>query len=468
MNMRTDASRGVSSSSLLSPARAFAPALALALPIATACAAGGDDDDDVVTCPAVDGAGDAAGVEHNAFISVDETWTAADSPHRVPNGVNFQNGATLTIEPCALVVMGAGANLTIGDTATAADIVAIGTADEPILITGSEPVAGHWDGIFTALTTSSQLEHVIVEHAGFEGNGTVNIQGVAGEEGPVLVNNVLRDGAGPGVRTLDGGRIGAGSTGNTISGMATFPIEVDFESIDSVPDGTYTGNDDDRVHIIQDGIDIPDRDLVWPALSIPWLYDGEVLFAGFSLTVSPGVHAFVRRVDETFGFEGTFRFGEGAALIADGGDDAGRIVFEDEPDAAVPSWRGFEFLDGASPSTIRFARIEGAGLMQISEDTHCVEGDAERGAILLHEDGVLTMTDTIVRDVGEGYGVDRAYFGDGAPQFTDAAANNTFGGDMICGETDQFPDPAVVANCTCLDAGCCCDHEYQCIGAPAA
>ena len=65
-----------------------------------------------------------AGVTHSDTITADETWRAEDGPHLVPSGVAVR--ATVTIEPCAVVRVGEGASITIGDSVTAGRVVARG------------------------------------------------------------------------------------------------------------------------------------------------------------------------------------------------------------------------------------------------------------------------------------------------------------------------------------------------------
>ena len=58
-----------------------------------------------------------------------ETWTAAGSPHKVPLNTNISG--TLTIEPCAEVLIGGQLNLSVEGTGK---LVAEGTANKPIHI----------------------------------------------------------------------------------------------------------------------------------------------------------------------------------------------------------------------------------------------------------------------------------------------------------------------------------------------
>lgn len=67
-----------------------------------------------------------AGTAHAGTISADETWTAANGPHLVTSTVTIL--ATVTIEPCAVVLLSAGAGITVGSASDAGKLIAAGTA----------------------------------------------------------------------------------------------------------------------------------------------------------------------------------------------------------------------------------------------------------------------------------------------------------------------------------------------------
>ena len=71
---------------------------------------------------------------------------------------------TVTMKPGAKLVFSAGTTL---DISTDQVLSAIGTAEQPILLTGSLPVRGHWKGLtFSGTTTASHLDYVIIEYGG--------------------------------------------------------------------------------------------------------------------------------------------------------------------------------------------------------------------------------------------------------------------------------------------------------------
>jgi hypothetical protein len=62
------------------------------------------------------------GTTHGPFISKDETWSASDNPHLVPDGLSID--ATLTLDPCVVVRIGAGRDVLVGG-----KLLAAGTTD---------------------------------------------------------------------------------------------------------------------------------------------------------------------------------------------------------------------------------------------------------------------------------------------------------------------------------------------------
>ena len=92
-----------------------------------------------------------------------QTWTAAASPHNVPNDINIT--AQLVIEPCAVVRIGLGRTITIMNTPTSnGALIASGMPGAPVTI---EPmVAGqNWASIRNYNGILS-LTHAVVRGGG--------------------------------------------------------------------------------------------------------------------------------------------------------------------------------------------------------------------------------------------------------------------------------------------------------------
>ncbi len=91
-------------------------------------------------------------------ITTNTTWST--SSIYIIDGTLYIDGATLTIEPGAIVKFKEGAQIEVGNSQSGSAIIANGTVSQPILFTSyaSSSTAGDWDAIFleegTASTTS--------------------------------------------------------------------------------------------------------------------------------------------------------------------------------------------------------------------------------------------------------------------------------------------------------------------------
>ena len=107
---------------------------------------------------------------HAADLTASETWTTATSPHVVTGYLRILNGATLTIEPGAVVKFDAGAGLQVGDTVVgqAGSLVLNGTT-APITLTANTatPAPGFWRGLEVQRTLAvAPWRKTLIEWAG--------------------------------------------------------------------------------------------------------------------------------------------------------------------------------------------------------------------------------------------------------------------------------------------------------------
>ena len=120
----------------------------------------------------------------SGIISLDTTWTAADSPFIVTGDLIVQgkDGAdgvtTLSIEPGAVIKFNSSRKITIGAvTGDPGALIAQGTAGAPVTFTSSQadPTPGSWLNITFQKTahSSSLLEYCNIEYAGYGNYGAV-------------------------------------------------------------------------------------------------------------------------------------------------------------------------------------------------------------------------------------------------------------------------------------------------------
>ncbi|RME28372.1 MAG: hypothetical protein D6806_03010, partial [Deltaproteobacteria bacterium] len=235
--------------------------LVFALALAAGCS-GSSSPGDGGTDAGTDGGGDGekfcpatmtdlsglAGTVHEDPITQDTTWTAEDSPHIVSKGNTHLNitGATLTIEPCAVVLLDPESGIKVSG---GGSLVADGTASEPIRFgrNGSDP----WQDLVIEKDSHAVLHEVTLEGGGSNATGSysgatlvalgpTDRQYVANVE---VRNLTVRDSQGLGVLMRRHTAFVQGSSGLVISGSgaassqgaAPWPIQIDIEAASTLP-----------------------------------------------------------------------------------------------------------------------------------------------------------------------------------------------------------------------------------------
>jgi hypothetical protein len=410
------------------------------------------------SCPASDvlqgKALTGAGTQHLGLTG-NEVWHAQDSPHIVGTNILSVNMQTLTIEPCSVVVMSDGSAVSV---IAGGDLIAVGDATHPILVTGQTKSPGSWaDFELSELGGQTHLSYVTVEFAG-NGSDADTLRVDTAKNFPVIDNTTLRNGTGVGIALKT--QLGAGFTGNTITKMSGAPIEAEFPSIGSIADGAYTGNGEDRVRITTTGGPVASA-MTWHKLSIPYHYFGCCQDVNAVLTVEPGVTAFIEDVNggAPMGGQQDFQFSKGGKLLADGQSEAGRITFQSVTPNSAASWAGIEFdADAATGNVMHYVTVDGAGLIPGAEAQVGACPATMAYAIEVTAAGQLDLQHSTIANVAPmGFAIGRDWCGVADIGFAAPADMNTFTGTMVCPQTDQFP---------CMPKMCgggnCCDHPFQC------
>jgi hypothetical protein len=177
--------------------------------------------DAVTTLPAVDSSyvGDQILVVGGDAIRRSGTWHAFGgivygmSQTSILVGSSSGDPVTLTIEPGTRIGFAGGVGqVSVGP---GADLIARGTAADPIVFTG--PAPGSWSGIgFGNPTSASILDHVIVENAGgFSSNGAIAMRAPY----PIIQNSTVTGSASCGIYVVCDSQSGPPSISNiTYSG----------------------------------------------------------------------------------------------------------------------------------------------------------------------------------------------------------------------------------------------------------
>lgn len=424
---------------------------------------GASPDAAVSTCAPIEGDGTVHG--GGALSTDDETWTAAGSPHVLDFGLTIREGQKLTIEPCAVVRVRKGTAILVQGA-----LVAEGAADRPIRFERAD-ANDPWKNIETRENSEVRLAHASLVGGGFT-NGdrieTVAMFDVRGnQDAPpkdnVRVEDVTLDGsASLGLLLREGGSLATGSRGLTITGGAAAPIRSWARAAGSLPQGTYTGNQQDEILLTAEGSrDAVREDMTLADRGVPYHVVGSELLVGYAntadapkatLTIEAGV---------------TLRFAKGSRLSVDayatdkpavgalralGTADAPVVFTSAEEAPAAGDWVGITFKGAPDPND----RIDHAVIAYAGGDSGISSYDcpypekktfSNYGAIIVFgqqpTSGFVTNT---AFENSNGDGVVRGWTGDPV----DFLATNTFSGIALCNQT--FPKPKTT---TCPEEPLC-------------
>lgn len=393
-------------------------------------------------CPAPSG----AGTTHGSSVSADETWTAEGSPHVLPYDTSIY--AKLTLEPCAVVTLGADKTVTVSANGA---LVANGTAAQPVTIRNAQG-ATNWASI-RLIGGSARLSYTRLENGGATLNIVPDLQGaldVRSGKSPVtapdpvlFVQQVTISGSATnGVRLQSGGAFTADSTGLTITGSGVHAASIAPPLVGSLPPGTYTGNAKDSVLLTEEGIGwdvtVHDRGVPYVSASTNGFGVTSVFPAsGLAvLTVEPGV---------------VWKFKKGTGLLQlDPGSTPSRAVLVakgtvDKPITftsaeAVPAagdWLGIWMGGDDARNALDHVRILYAGKLQGSSGSNSCQslqaGTTSNGGALrvyhLPPTSLVTNTEFVSSAT---HAIDRGWRDDAKPSFL---AGNTFTAIALCKES---------------------------------
>jgi len=213
--------------------------------------------------------------------------SAAAIDYIVPNNCVLDITFPLEIEAGTVIQFEENAGIGVYDNGS---INAVGTADLPIVMEGTQSVPGFWRGIHIETNSiNNQFDYVSVSDAGsnyvyccntvasvFLKGGTLGIQ-----------NSTISNGEGFGLYANEPAEF-SNYLNNTITTHAEAPLYVHGERLDEI-DGrgsSYTGNDVDYIRIISSVIN---KAITIPANDVPYLQDAAVLDITEDVTVSAGV-----------------------------------------------------------------------------------------------------------------------------------------------------------------------------------
>ena len=381
-----------------------------------------------------------------------DVWTADASPHILPYDTTIYK--TVTIEPCAEVLLAAGRQITVRG-----KLLAEGTATKRIHI-GAKDAAQPWSNIRT-LSGTVRLAYSTIDGGGDPLNTNTDIAGMlmmTGTDGTkptqetLFVDHVTLDGSKSNGAVLSGGAgFAQGSQNLVIKGSTGNPINIAARAAGTLPGGSYTGNGVDAI-VLPGGVFVETATL--KNLGVPYnvgtpsgaagdlRVEGPAAGPVSTLTIEAGVHL---RFKKGGGFAVSYAGGDTpatAALIAIGGPADKQIVFTSwETAPAAGDWLGISFgLVPLPTNKLDNVRVEYAGGLSGTENASCRmsgEDAANNAAIrVFGPPPSQFITNTTIANSAS-YGIERAWR---ANNVTDFLPTNTFEQVVKCNET--FPkDP---------------------------
>jgi len=356
---------------------------------------------------------------HSENIVTDETWAPSGNPHIVTGALAVWEGATLTILPGCLVQfqVGVDGGLGVGWDPSTGALVAVGTAQQPIVFTaqGCDPQPGDWRGLsfFGGTLPATRLSYCTIEYTGYDDGAAVYV----GWGGVVRMDHcTIRHAGAKGITYEHAGHVDQFNN-NTITDCADYPFETEPEYVRYLGTGnSFTGNAPGKDKImVYDGVVVTSG--TWRNQGVP--YEIAVVNAGGGIWISPtaGPAAIVTIEAGT-----TIRFSPGSQVnIGYGGSTGGLIAvgtalspitFTSAASNPQPGdWLQIAFEDGSVDAQCRLE--------------HCVIeycGGGEIGNISI-VDALPTISNCSIQN-GASYGI---FLGGGEyPAPGTLEANNTF------------------------------------------
>ena len=301
--------------------------------------------------------------------------------------------ATLTVEPGVRVDFRHGAGLWIGSPTGEGAIVAVGTADKPIVLAGEGTGPGSWLGLGVGSPSSlNRLEHVVLRDAGeAPAHDLLDTRaGLTLWDGRLdVVDSEITDNDGIGFFV-------ASSPGeapviddfarNTVTANADVPVKL-TTNLFGILDGQsqYAGNGDDHAVLYEPDFGaVPSAAVTAQALDVPYRIEGALNF-WTEAHIGPGV---------------TFDMAPGSQIVVGTATGEGSLTIEGTAEAPVKitgvdptpgSWGGI--FVGSKRTANRFTHVEiayGGGIQPVDgQPANIVVADRSPDASLLLEDSTI-------------------------------------------------------------------------------
>ena len=298
-------------------------------------------------------------------VGVDITLTAVDSPHVITSDVRIENGATLTVQPGAVLMIAGATNRRIdvgvnGPGALVANGGEPGVGDQ-IVITrfqdvGGPAPTGHYRGLrFGAniVSASTLLQNVVIEFGGrVDAGANHGAVEVLSGSAPQIADTIIRESLNFGLYAQDG----AGSDAsdwfhdNQLTANGRSPINIFSNDVSTLgPNLRLSGNGQDRVYVRGLAVNRPSAS--WANYGVPfYLHNGLSVRGGSIMSIAPGTE---------------MRFRSGQQFQVSTNAEAGTLVATGTPQSPIRmtadsgTWLGLRLDDRVQGGTVlRNVRME--------------------------------------------------------------------------------------------------------------
>lgn len=337
----------------------------------------------------------------------DSSTTLAKGCYLASKSPVIAAGVTLTLSPGVTILFAEDTKIVVDGDRT---LVAEGTEQEPICLSGDKATRGSWQGlVFGHNETPSKLAHVTIEYAGSTKSDSINaaIKASTDSSGLTLsiTSTTVRESQGYGLY-LGGSSELAAFANNTFTKNTLGPAYVDSE-VAGLLDSTskYTGNDVDEVTVSSYSLS---KNATWKSLGVPYHLIGA---SGMKVSVpwtieAPNTVIMPTQVSLNM-------LGDDAALTAVGAADKPILFTGEKKERGF--WEGLIF-DGSvnAANKLDYVTVEYAGSTKSDSTNAAVKATGDSHGV------TLSVTNTTIHE-SQGYGL----YLTGSAQ-TPAFANNTF------------------------------------------
>jgi hypothetical protein len=402
-------------------------------------------------------------VTHSTNVNASETWGGGGIVHSVPSTIGINAPATVTIQPCAIVVLGQNASINVrGDSAgnRPATLLAAGTDDTTGLVFFQRADAAKPWGILLGINEKSFIEmhHAIVRGGGNMGgqyrNAAIALLGPGHASVPAgllkVDHAVVVEPQGAGIYLDSNAAFTADSHDLAVVGATDHPLVMTMMAVGSIPTFEADGNARDDALVIGPNANVFANMTIHKRLPIR-IRTASLQVAGpindttpVTLTVEPGV---VLRFEPLtaeagalvqFGANGQITNKVGVLVAQGTADDP--IVFTSGAATPAPGdWKGL-WLDTSPGSRLDHVIIEYAGGSNGISSGNCRPERTRDDAALTVGDFDIQyvppadlMTNSTIR-YSAGFGIDAIWWNSTfAPDLT--GQGNTFTSNAGCNQT---------------------------------